>query len=395
MTRIFSDVKFVWGVVFPFLFASFFISCHWKADQTYMKRHAVITAEDSTVYYDSMFSDAKYRLDTFFTERYLRNEFNGVVLVAYRGRIVFEKAYGVADLYSKDSLTVDRSFQLASVSKTFTSTAILQLCQQGKLSLDDTLGKFFPGFPFKNITVKMLLCHRSGLGNYINFTEKYFKPDFPAALSNDSLIALMYKLKPKVYYQPGKKYDYSNTGFALLASIVEKVTAKKFDEYVQENIFNPCGMKDTYVYTACKKNLCKKSVNGYEDDYLIKDHYHNGVMGDKGIYSTTRDLLKFDRALRSGKILSYEWQQKAYTRAHDDWEGQNNYGLGWRLKRAYDGDSIVYHTGWWKGFRTNFIRNMSEDKTIITLDNVKRGPFIYVETLLHLFKEDEEEFGVN
>jgi CubicO group peptidase (beta-lactamase class C family) len=357
----------------------------------YQLRKNHLQAADSLLWLDSAFCEEKFLLDTLLEGRASRAGFNGNVLCAYKGKIFYEKSFGCRDIFRQDTMLSDCSFQLASVSKPFTSTAILQLCESGKLHLNDTLEKFFPDFPYKNITVKMLLCHRSGLPNYIYATDKYYRRNglYPDMITNDSVIKLLYALKPRAYSRPNEMYDYSNTGFLLLASIVEKVSGEKFNDYLDQHIFGPCDMKNTFVYDMQKKNLRTNSVKAFEENAEVPDHYHNGVVGDKGVYSTARDLLKFDLALKQGKILSPTWQDSAYTRHNPDWVGPHNYGLGWRLREGYHGEKLVYHSGWWKGFRTLFVRDMTRDITFIILDNYRNGDFLFVEDYLWIFDQNK------
>lgn len=374
---------------FLFVFVPVFIfiySCKRHASIYQLRKNQLKTA-DSVYWYDSTFAEEKFLLDTLLEGRASRAGFNGNVLCAYKGKVFYTKSLGCKDIFAKDTMNMDCSFQLASVSKPFTSTAILQLCEKGKMSLSDTLEKFFPGFPYKNITVKMLLCHRSGLPNYIYFTDKYYKRlgRFPEYITNDSVIKLMYHLKPRAYSRPNEMYDYSNTGFLILASIVEQVSGEKFADYLEQHIFSPCGMTNTFVYDMPAKNFRSNSIKAFEEDAVVADHYHNGVVGDKGVYSTAEDLLKFDQVMKQKKILSQQWQDSAYVRHNPDWVGAHNYGLGWRLREGYHGEKLVYHSGWWKGFRTLFVRDMTREITFIILDNYRNGNFFFVEDYLWIF----------
>lgn len=356
----------------------------------YQLRKNSFQAIDSVYWYDSTFFDQIFILDTLLEGRFNRNSFNGNVLCAYKGKVFYKRCIGWCDLSLHDTLQPHHSFQLASVSKPFTSTAILQLCEQGKLSLNDTLQKFFPDFPYKGITIKMLLCHRSGLPDYIKFTDKLYRRNPPESLTNDSVINLMYKLKPRAYSKPNQMYDYSNTGFMLLASIVESVTEQDFEDYVEYHIFKPCKMRDSYFYNLNKHNKRETSVPGYEDNEPVPESYLNGIVGDKGMYSTIDDLLKFDQAMRKGKILSKQWQDSAYTWHNPDWVGVNNYGLGWRLRKGNHDEQIVYHSGWWKGFRTLFVRDLTRDLTIVIFDNVRNEGFLFIDDLLWVFDNEKE-----
>lgn len=374
---------YVLGYIFFWLAGNMLISCS-GVDEKEKKENTVII--DSTAFFDSLYTPARYSLDTFFTARMLAKEFNGNVLFAERGRIVLKGCYGFRTPENKDSLQLSDRFQLASVSKTVTSAAVLQLYEQGKLSLEDTVGKFIDSFPYPGITVHMLLCHRSGLSNYNYFADDFSSKTIP--FTNDSVIAIMHRHKPKVYYRPDEIFDYSNTGYVILAVIVEKVSGMKFSDYVQKNIFDVAGMKNSFICSNADTTDKRDKLNGYNGkDNLIEPHYQDGVVGDKGMYSTVEDLFLFDQALYNQKLLKDSVLKLAFSywssdRAED---GRDNYGYGWRLKQSFSGYEIVYHTGWWKGFRSYFIRNLTQKRTIILLDNIKRNKFLSVEELLDLF----------
>lgn len=348
---------------------------------------------DSTAYYDSLFVEARFTIDTFFTNRHQKDLFNGNVLFAYKGHIILQKSYGFTNPQDSISLQADHKFQIASVTKTFTSTAVLQLMEKGKLSLDDSVQVYIDSFPYKGITVGMLLCHRGGLSKYEYYCDDYWS-DRSKSILNHDVIEIMKKYCPKPYHQPDGTFEYSNTGYMLLSLVIEKASGMEYGEYLKKYIFDPAGMENTYVYLRGETKLDSMRLNGYNGkENLIEDTYLNGVSGDKGIYTTSGDLLKYDRALRKNLLLKSETQKLAYTPTSEEREekGKDNYGFGWRLKNSHNGYQIVYHTGWWKGFRANFIRNMTRDFTIITLDNIKRGPFISVEELLDLVETVRQE----
>lgn len=345
-----------------------------------------IQQTDSIAWYDSVYADVRYSVDTFFGEKLKRDEFNGNVLFAQNGYVLLEKSYGCVSPDSGDSLKLNHRFQLASVSKPFTATAILILREQGKLSLDDSVSDFIDSFPYPGITVRMLLCHRGGLGNYNYFTEDFWQ-DKTKPVCNDSVIAIMKKHKPKCYYKPNEFFDYSNTGYMLLASIVESVSGKTFGSFMQEHVFVPLGMKNSSIYEPCLGVEIPDKLEGYDwKGRKIENSYQNGVVGDKGMYSTVGDLFLFDQAIRNGNILKKEvWEEMFVPHNPErEKEGKDNYGLGWRLKTSFNGYRIVYHTGWWKGFRSYFIRNITLGQTIIITDNIKRNRFLSIEELLDL-----------
>ena len=326
--------------------------------------------------------DVVSKIDKYFSYRKKIGRFNGVVLFA-DGNTVFQKAYGYANFRHKDSLTINTSFQLASVSKTVTSTAVLMLKDEGKLALTDSVQKFLPQFPYKGITIEQLLSHRSGLGNYVYWTEKYWK-DQDSLMTNDDVLRMMSEHKPAIYYSPNRRYYYNNTNYELLASIVEVVSGESFEDFLKENIFNPLKMENSFLFTRSNINAYE-SATGYKNRRRPYSYFFlDGVQGDKGLYSTVGDMYKFDRAMRSGALLSDSTKADAYTNRSKYY--RKPYGLGWRLN-SYKGDKIVYHHGWWRGFKTYFIRNIEDDKTIIILSNTVNGSKLNNKMLLKLFDD--------
>ncbi len=293
--------------------------------------------------------------------------FNGSYLIAKDGEIIAETYLGYRDPVLKDSeLQEHDAFHLASVSKTFTGMAVLKLWEQGKLSLDDELSKYFEKFPYKNITVKMLLNHRSGLPNYTNYLNVYGW-DKKKLVTNLDVLASLYKMKPPIQFTAGKRFNYCNTNYALLALIVEKVSGQSFPEYMDEKFFLPLQMNDTYVFRPEDANASLPSFEANNRRYGME--FMDLVYGDKNIYSTVRDMLKWDQALYSDSLFKPETLQAAFSGYSYEKSGTRNYGLGWRLTELKNGKKIVYHNGWWHGNNTVFIRLPEEKATIIMLGN--------------------------
>lgn len=299
--------------------------------------------------------------------------FNGTVLFAENGEIVFSQAYGYANLKTKDSLTMESSFQLASISKPITALAVLILKQDGKIGIDDTLTKYIPELPYPGITIRHLLTHRSGLPNYMYFAEKdWLNKEIP--LTNRDVIDLMVRNQYKPYYLPDKRYNYSNTNFALLAYIVEKVSGMKFEDFVQKRIFDPCQMVNSHIYNKNISPINTAQVIGYPSSRSEAENtFLNGVVGDKGVYCSAYDLLMLDKALYTDKLVTMATRKEAFTPQHNDLRPNDNYGLGWRLDVSDPQNPAIYHTGWWKGFRTYFIRETGEKRTIVILCNTMRA----------------------
>lgn len=308
-----------------------------------------------------------HQLDCYFEEK-VKGGFNGSILINFKGTPIFERYYGYKDYYAKTPLTPRSTFQIASTSKTFTSGAILLLLQQNMLSLNDTIDKFFPNFPYKNITIRMLLNHRSGLPNYLSFSETYWK-NKSQFMTNTDVLNMLYKFKPKALSAVDTRFTYNNTNYVLLALIVEKVSGMPFCDFIHQNIFLPLGMSDSWYYDPHSvRNSATKGYKGsrwYEDKIVPTD----GVLGDKGIYSTIRDLSKWDQALYSGKLIKPEILGLAYTPQSFEKQGNKNYGLGWRMTDQPDGTRLIYHNGWWHSYNSVFNRKISDNTTIIILSN--------------------------
>lgn len=313
-------------------------------------------------------------LDTFFTNRSIQNGFSGSILVSIKGEPVYEKCFGYCNYRNKDLMHDTASFQLASVSKTFTATAILYLVEREQLSLQDTLQKFFPKLSYQGITVEQLLCHRSGLPNYLYFASG--KCSANEYLTNDKVIDMMAKTKPAAYAKPNRRFEYCNTNYLLLASIVEKVAGKSFKDFMHETFFGPLQMNHTFVYDY-RDSIENRIAVSYNSKWQIQyDDCFDGVTGDKGIYSTVHDMFLWDKAFYDGEILSQEMMVEAYKPRSFEKPGIRNYGYGWRLIQKPDSSYLVYHNGWWHGNNTVFSRNIQDTTAIIILSN-KYNRYVY------------------
>lgn len=313
------------------------------------------------------------RLSEFFDTSLLQSGFNGGVLVAKDGNILYEKYSGKVDIRKSDSITANTSFHIASTSKTFTGIAILRLIQEGKLALSDTINKFFPGFPYTGITVKMLLNHRSGLPNYLYFMSNNKWGILPDGkwnkqmATNRDMLKMLIEKKPNVTGRPDGKFTYSNTNYALLALIIEEVTGKSFPEYMKEKFFTPLEMNNTFVFTL-KDTLTATPSFTATGTYWNND-FLDATYGDKNIYSTPQDLLKWDQALYTNQVLEQPLLDSAFKAYSFEKPGVHNYGLGWRLQLLPNGKKVIYHFGKWHGNNAAFARLPDEKATIIILGN--------------------------
>ncbi len=325
------------------------------------------------------------RLHKYFNKRHNKNGFNGAVLFAEKGEVIYKNTFGYLNFKTKKKIKLNTKFQIASVSKPFTSYAIMLLKQEGELNYEDSIQQYFPKFPYKGITIRLLLIHKSGLPEYFYFADKLWKYK-KKPITNNDVINLMIEQQPQRYYLPNKKYNYINTNYCLLAAIVEKITGDTFEEFMHEEIFEPLEMNNTFIYNKSRDSKHENVAIGYiKRRRRAEDSYLNGVVGDKGVYTTVEDLLKFDRALYNGEPVEKEILEEAFKPAHKRLYINDNYGFGWRINAADSTNKIVYHTGWWKGFRSYFIRELGKKKTIIILSNISNRSVFGTRELIKLF----------
>ncbi|MEJ7680081.1 MAG: serine hydrolase domain-containing protein [Segetibacter sp.] len=332
------------------------------------------------------------RLDTFFNSLNKYNQINGGVLVAENGSVLYKKAFGFADFENKIPNDKNTKFTLASVSKIFTSTAILQLRDKGKLKLDDPFMKYFSDFPYPDITLRNLLSHTSGLPDYNLYEDQINKNPNKIFSNKDILPSLKLWNKP-LSFKPGEKWEYSNTNFCLLALLVEKLSDLVFEEYLQKFIFNPAKMNDTYFQADILHSNDKNRSNNYEYPFLYSPNLENvdslkkyrwrlynasGFVGQGNIITTTQDLLKFDNLLYAGNILKSTTLTEAFTPTKlksgmnanaNVGMGKASYALGWFIFADTSLGKIVWHTGGQPGGLSIFLRNITKKQTVIMFDN--------------------------
>jgi CubicO group peptidase (beta-lactamase class C family) len=354
----------------------------------------------------AVFHEYNKRLSSFFESKLLNKGFNGGILIAKNGYILYEKYTGKTDLRKPDPLTDTTAIHIASTSKTFTAMAVLRLVQENKMSLYDTLEKFFPGFPYAGITVKMLLEQRSGLPSYLNFMENYKWGKTSNGkwngqyASNNDVLQVMYQNIPDPVAKPDTRFNYCNTNFLILANIIEKVSGLSYPEYIQNTFFGPLHMTHSYVFTLKDTLHATPSFTGrstfWNYDFL------DATYGDKNIYTTPEDLLKWDQALYTDQVVSSEFLDAAFTPYSFERSSIHNYGLGWRLLMLPNGKKVIYHFGKWHGCNAAFARLTDEKATIIILGNkYNRNIYSSAHLCYDFFgnykqgKNDEEEENIN
>ncbi|WP_298894590.1 serine hydrolase [uncultured Psychroserpens sp.] len=304
----------------------------------------------------------------------------GNILVYENGEIVFKSSNGLRSITPIDSLDLNSQFRLASVSKQFTGMAIMKLKEAGKLEYDQNVNTILPDFPYDNITVRQLLHHTSGLTDYERIVDSHFVREDETKqyiLGNNEILDIFYRVDPELDFQPGEKWDYSNTGYLVLASIVEKISGQHFRTFLKDEITDPVGMSNTLLYNyqiEADPNMPNR-VFGYQKTLnqtdLVANDYNivNDVRGDGGIYSTLDDLYKWNLALANHTIIPKSYLDEAWTPGKLNNGEETNYGFGWFLGQDETQPKTVFHSGGWVGFGT-FLHNEVDDKSgFIVLTN--------------------------
>ena len=262
--------------------------------------------------------------------------------------------------------------------------AVLKLAEENKLGIDDEFSKYFPQFNYPGVTIRCLLNHRSGLSNYTHSMDALGWDKHKYATNNDVLEFLVNRKAELLDIAPPNiHFSYSNSNYALLALLIEKISGKKYSEYLEETFFRPLHMKDTYVF-GLGDSL--KATPSYDwKGKLIPLDFLDGVYGDKNIYTTVRDLLTWDRALGSGLFFKPETLQQAYAPYSNEKPGIKNYGLGWRMYIYPTGKRVIYHNGRWHGTNASFLRLLGDSATIITIGNKFTRSVYHAKILTSLF----------
>lgn len=372
----------------------FAYSCQHSTGQGYGDGHyseAKAYFDSIALHKDAIRSSAETRemvkgLNDFFAHN-LGSSFNGAMLVARKGVVIYEKYQGTANFSKNRPIDKETTFQLASTSKPFTAMGILYLQQKGKLSINDPIQKYFPNLDYPGVTIKTLLNHRSGLPNYLYFCNDYWK-DPAKLMTNQDVIDIMMKYHPHAYFRADTRYSYCNTNYALLGSVIEEVSGTSLEKFLKNTFFKPLGMKHTYLFNPNHDQMEDNQSLTY--DYRgreIADQCFDGVVGDKNVYSTVDDLLKWDQALYSGKLFTPATLKAAYTPYSNEHPGIKNYGLGWHLLVYPDSAKVVYHNGWWHGNTSVFYRFIDDTTTLIILSNRFNKTIYHVQPLWKILHE--------
>ncbi len=323
------------------------------------------------------------QLDSLFATQ---KDFSGVVLVAEKGKPIYYMATGFREFADSSLLLESDIFEMASVSKQFTAMIILMLKEKDFLNYDDLVEKYID-IPYKGITIRHLLTHTSGLPDYQDIMDKYW--DKTKVAGNSDCIEYLNKYVSPKLFEPGAKYEYSNTGYLLLASIAEKASGKNFIELCRQWIFKKLKMKSTDIRTLEEKKATTNFAIGHiyvkernqpalpagryvrADSFPSSDYtiWLGNRKGPGRISSTAADLLKWDRALYTSKLVKQSTLQDAFTAMKLNDGSFSNYGFGWMLRTDSTMGKIVYHTGDNPGYKTQIIRYIYKNKTVILLNN--------------------------
>jgi len=327
-------------------------------------------------------------------------DFSGVVLLAKGGRPIYHRAFGYQNFVTKEKVDTASVFELASVSKQFTAMIIMQLKEENKLNFDDGIEKYLGQLHYGNITIRNLLNHTSGLPDYQAIMDEHW--DKSKVAGNEDIIEYLNKYHPPKLFDPGTKYEYSNTGYVLLASIAELVSGEDFIELSRSKIFRPVGMNATDIRTLPEKTNIKNFAWGHiyvaeEQRYVQADSFPSSNYtiwlgnrkGPGRISSTSLDLLKWDQALYSEAIIKQQTLAEAFMPARLKNDSLSYYGFGWDIRNSPSGKRIVRHNGDNPGYKTQIIRHLDEDKTLIVLCNNAHKEFEKLIGLLDKLLDDE------
>ena len=344
-----------------------------------------------TILFLTMETAAQFRipeLDSYLRLLHENSELNGSVLLAERGAVIYKQSFGYANFADKKENSDSSLINIASISKTFTAIAILQLKEKGKLNLEDAYSKYFKDFPYPKITIKHLLSHTSGLPDIEPVFDSLVAKNPDKIYTNSDIIPalIIYHRNKSLRFETGERWGYSNIGYGLLALLVEKLSRQPFANYMKKNVFIPAGMPHTYVQTSLPQKQGKNRVNNYmyanhftmkleQMDTLpyMKKWTYNlaGLTGSTNVISSLHDLWQYDKALSEGKLLTSSILEEAYTPVKLN-NGKNNtavegsYGLGWFIKIDSAGNKIVSHSGAAPGVSAFLIRNLTKKQTLIS-----------------------------
>ncbi len=347
-------------------------------------------------------------LNRYFDLLAANQNFNGNVLVAENGKIVFERSFGYSDFSAHRLNRKDISFPIASVSKLLTATGILQLVQQGRLQIADPVVKYLPTFPYPEITIRHLLSHTSGLPPYNAFFDSLHQAPPDRVFTNADFLPVLNAKPLPLIYAPGAKGNYDNINYIVLALILEKVSGEPYSVYIDKHILKPAGMAHTrfvplpFQYTQLKSTdsfsfphiyphlYSEVPVRANSIPYVVSYWRAYAFNGFGDYVSTTRDLLKFDQVYYGEGLLAKSIQDTAFTpvKLNDGSESPGRFGLGWEIEKDQPLGQIVYHSGAATGLSCVLLRNITKHQTVILFDNTHSNAHEVADNALKILNGD-------
>ena len=332
-------------------------------------QYAMQPREDSLPKLSAAYINAKSAAIQHFFAKNWGNDFENVsFLVAQNGQIIFEKYNGFADKENNILNSPETPLHIASVSKVLTASAILKLIDAKKLKLDDYFATYFTNFPYKDVTVRTLLNHRSGIRKYGYFVDDKNIWKRSKTITNQDILTLLETKNIEKEYKTNTHFSYCNTNYMLLALLIERITGMRYKLAMKKIIFEPLGMTNTFVFDD--ESGLETATPSYKGNYRkYAFDFLDAVYGDKNIYSTPRDLLKFDMARNAPHFLSNTLLKEMYKGYSYESKGTKNYGLGIRMHEWETGQKMYYHNGWWHGNTSSYITLIKENAVIIAFSN--------------------------
>jgi CubicO group peptidase (beta-lactamase class C family) len=336
------------------------------------------TGISAQTYATKLSAGAQQRLDSLYHYLDSTKLYNGNIMIGAGGEKLSSASIGMADFRTGEHLSDSSVFELASVSKQFTAAGILRLVDAGKLSLDQQLGSILPGLPYPSVSIRQMLNHTCGLPDYMPLMQRHWNKKHIA--TNADVLALLMKYHPEPAFEPGTQWQYSNTGYVLLASIIEKISGRSYAEFMKQEIFEPLHMEHTLIYT---RRLEPKTIRNYAYGYvkskkgfMLPDSldaydyvtYMDGIVGDGTVNSTTPDLLRWNDAVRERKLISKAlWE--AATTAPEIAGKSTGYGFGFLLITTPQRGKVLLHNGAWPGYGTMNFLFVDKNLSLVFLSN--------------------------
>jgi len=333
------------------------------------------------------------KIEEFFTKLNEKEQFNGNVLITDKGKICFQGSFGFSDYEKKLKLNEESTFDMGSIAKQFTAMCIVMLQEREMLNYDDLIVKYLTEIPYRNITIRQLLTHTSGLPDYVEFKNIEYDPW--KIFDNRDIISILIEENPQLLFEPGTKWQYSNLGYLILGEVVQRVTGSPLHSFMRENIFIPLDMNMTGHKNFLTSIQEEHKTNGY---FFLREtgkpeiaieleepglNYprRNATEGLAWIYTTTEDMFKWDRALYTEKLVSNNTLEEVFKPVELKNGETFPYGFGWFIDKDNYGNKLVMHSGGMPGYVAKFIRNTGREMAVIILSNDYNIQISYIEEI--------------